>query len=776
VTTARATIARATATGLFAKAQAGPGRQSAPSASRKTRPTRESPARPKPSGTARQHLPSGQTTTPSLPRAGKPEFAFTGTCRRAASPTCIGTATEKTSAPDAERRITELRAVRDARSKRALTPLNADAWERHLVETGLIARYPNLPSYIRHGFPLGPGKILRTFTPENSPSLLQYHQFFENNVRHEHEKGRWLGPYSRAEVEAALGPFQTSPLSIIPKPAKPGAYRLIQNFSYPRSPIDGIISINAGLVVSDWPCSWGSFFVVAITLSGLPEGSEGAVRDISEAFRACPIRVEDWSKIVVCTGKNQFNIDTVLAFGNSLGTGLNGQQGDGSADIMRARGIGPVSVWVDDYNFLRVLREKVEEYNAHRARVHQSIIRAGGRVVENGRFYYPGGLLPDGRQAEYVEDHAFPIQDLSQSVPRSEHDKKFAYNMADISGIANELGVIFDQAKDVDFSPRFPFAGFDWSIPDLTVGLLEKKRVKYLQCIAAWKAERQHSCRDVQSLLGKLMHASTIYPAGRAYLVGMAALLRAYDPNRPFALRYSTKRVESDLGWWQDRLAGSGRRRRLPIPAEVADVDAYSDASSEIGIAIWIRGWWRAWWLVPDWDAKGSGRNIGWAEAVGFELLVRALAARDRDTGRLDNGHVKVWGDNRGVVEAWWKGCSNNHPTNEVFKRLHTFLEPLGLTIHTRYVRSANNPADEPSRGVLGPRDRLLPRIALDPELAPLLRECDDADGNLVHPPAGRSAAPKLIDAEQRQRRELVNARAERTDLDLIEFLSSRDI
>ena len=50
----------------------------------------------------------------------------------------------------------------------------------------------------------------------------------------EFEKGRYSGPFSRAEVENRFGPFQISPLSMVPRAGKPGKFRLAQNLSFPR--------------------------------------------------------------------------------------------------------------------------------------------------------------------------------------------------------------------------------------------------------------------------------------------------------------------------------------------------------------------------------------------------------------------------------------------------------------------------------------------------------------------------------------------------------------
>ncbi|CAA7265210.1 unnamed protein product [Cyclocybe aegerita] len=104
---------------------------------------------------------------------------------------------------------------------------------------------------------------------------------------------------------------------------------------------------------------------------------------------------------------------------------------------------------------------------------------------------------------------------------------------------------------------------------------------------------------------------------------------------------------------------------------------------------------------------KANNRDIGWAEAVGFFFLVITL----RNACHHPGIHYAVYGDNRGVVEGWWKGRSRNWPTNSIFRMVHTFSQENSLTAHTRYVPSKENPADGPSRGEYGTTQDLLPAI-----------------------------------------------------------------
>ena len=223
---------------------------------------------------------------------------------------------------------------------------------------------------------------------------------------------------------------------------------------------------------------------------------------------------------------------------------------------------------------------------------------------------------------------------------------------------------------------------------------------------------------DVQKLHGKLLHASLVIPRGHAYLTELEAMISTFS-NQPFKPRTPPPhRLSSDLAWWTTCLSSPSCSCPILGPFPLANHGAYSDASSSTGIGIIIAGQWRAWRLLPGWDQ--DGRDIGWAEAIGFEFLAISLA-KLHPTG----GHFKVFGDNRGVVEGWWKGRSRNRATNGVFRRILELQEKWPGTLHTRYVPSGHNPADELSHGIYGPSHCILPAIPIPVEIQHIVVDFD---------------------------------------------------
>lgn len=288
---------------------------------------------------------------------------------------------EGTSVQDVEKPAMGPRHALAQRMQTPLTPYKAEAWRSLLVSTGLISKYPSIPRGLVQGFDMGFPRIVHTYSPPNLQSSKDLHEHLMRNINHELEVGRYIGPFKCDELERLIGPFQSSPLSVIPKPGKPGKYRIIQNFSFPYSALDNNIqSINSRANPDDFPCTWGTFNTVCQVVQNLPAGSQAAVRDVAEAYRTIPLHPSQWPGAVVRLSDESLVVDTNLGFGYGPAAGGYGQLGDAASDIMRAHGIGPLSKWVDDTIFFRIPKIRLDRYNAHRRECARRIQVHGGRV------------------------------------------------------------------------------------------------------------------------------------------------------------------------------------------------------------------------------------------------------------------------------------------------------------------------------------------------------------------------------------------------------------
>ena len=134
----------------------------------------------------------------------------------------------------------------------------ADAWEHELLSLGLLDSFSNVPYSICHGSDLGIHSIpSETYIPNNHASAIQHPQAIKSYINTELSNGRYTGPFSPSRLELLIGPFHTSLLGVVSKPA-PGEFRLVQDFSYPCN--DALRpSLNSEIDTSKLSCDWGSF-------------------------------------------------------------------------------------------------------------------------------------------------------------------------------------------------------------------------------------------------------------------------------------------------------------------------------------------------------------------------------------------------------------------------------------------------------------------------------------------------------------------------------------
>lgn len=180
--------------------------------------------------------------------------ALTGRSHKAAVLCCMTTSMNVLAA---ELKIMGLKDAILHKSFNFSTPYRPKAWEQELEWAGLTHLFPHLAYNLWQEFDAGIPRVFCMFTPDNKPSIELLADKFDEIVAAELAKERYLEPFTRCQVEATMGSFQTSPLSIILKPIKPGKYRIIQNLSYSYMSSDRGIphSINSAIDSASFPCT-----------------------------------------------------------------------------------------------------------------------------------------------------------------------------------------------------------------------------------------------------------------------------------------------------------------------------------------------------------------------------------------------------------------------------------------------------------------------------------------------------------------------------------------
>ena len=108
------------------------------------------------------------------------------------------------------------------------------------------------------------------------PSVIKFHSQFTEIIHDEFMKGQYLSPLSKVDLQLLIGPFQSSPFSIIPKPAEVSKFCVLQNYSFPYKMSVNYpnLSINSFINSDNFPATWGTFTITCLLLCCLPPGSQ----------------------------------------------------------------------------------------------------------------------------------------------------------------------------------------------------------------------------------------------------------------------------------------------------------------------------------------------------------------------------------------------------------------------------------------------------------------------------------------------------------------------
>lgn len=268
--------------------------------------------------------------------------------------------------------------------------------------------------------------------------------------------------------------------------------------------------------------------------------------------------------------------------------------------------------------------------------------------------------------------------------------------------LLHRLGWPWSSKKTKSFSHRFNYLGFTWDLDSKTVEITREKKEKYIRALEAWVLGGAVSLKDAQSALGKLVHCALVVPEGRSRLPALSCFAGAFamhNPRRPWKLPTA---VLEDIAWWRTALSTQFCGMDVQTIPEVQDLGIFVDASTGWGVGLVYDGTWDHWRLRDGW--KTDGRDIGWAEMVAVEFALLAMVEKG-----VRDAHVLVRSDNKDVVGALDAGKSRSVESNKVLQCIVSKMLQNGIWISLEWVASADNIADEPSRGLPVPGlDRFL--------------------------------------------------------------------
>lgn len=255
--------------------------------------------------------------------------------------------------------------------------------------------------------------------------------------------------------------------------------------------------------------------------------------------------------------------------------------------------------------------EHCASYNSCCQAWHATIMQNGGHHQTGSCFWYQGESMPDGSPSEFDEDAAHPscIVPIAHPLTCSLH---------------TVMRILMAFPASLEFYGNLPGLSpfYTWSLTLVLSGtcqnvLWPSPKVREpdtglqlksgsLTPLKIWMKPKSFTASCSTNVWCSLQAALTSPVWKASWLLSVQTPLYPTMPLTTPPLTFPGGSMNSAPS-------------NIPGPATVTDSNAFSNASSGVGISIVISSQWRVWHLIPGWNVED--RDIGWAEAVGFELL-----------------------------------------------------------------------------------------------------------------------------------------------------------
>ena len=278
--------------------------------------------------------------------------------------------------------------------------------------------------------------------------------------------------------------------------------------------------------------------------------------------------------------------------------------------------------------------------------------------------------------------------------------------------VSRQLGVPLAPSKCLPPATRLELLGVILDTDAMTVSLPPAKLAAILDLLRALRSRDKCTKRELLSVGGKLAHAATCVPPGRAFT--RRILDAAYSVDRLGHRVRITRHLRRDLDWWGAYLPlWNGDFPLIPPPAErVYLVDVFTDSSERGGAAHHQNNWFMLHWPAPMIQTPDAAMT--WLEMI--PVVVALLV-----WGAAWHGHrIRLHCDNMGVIAVWRRGWSRNPLIMDLIRHLSFICARNRCHLDMVYVASRSNTlADALSRGRLDTARRVHPALSTEPTPIP---------------------------------------------------------
>ncbi|SCZ97397.1 BZ3500_MvSof-1268-A1-R1_Chr4-2g07187 [Microbotryum saponariae] len=480
-----------------------------------------------------------------------------------------------------------------------VTPLDAGAFESNIKA---LAKDPPSERHIA----------------KNAPLSEEQQLVMDGEMERMLDLGYIAGPYDKDELEAAVGPFRTNPISYAkpivrttdldeanhPSTSGHGPSQRNASSSRPK-----LVSINDDLKSADFPCRWTTLPMLYRKFRELPLTAEVCGWDFADAFYQLPLRWDQRSSMCILW-RGLIFVRRVPCFGGRTTPSVFGNVADLTQDLVEWK--------------------------------------------------FPGMSI-------------FKMVDDVCAVRTSD-----AISQEAILHFVRSLGWRLAEQKGFTWTCQFVHVGIDWDLVLMTARVTDQKRMRYIDALVKGSCADQKERSEVESVTGSLGYVAYILPALRTHLNCLYRQCIAHGDRKAVSrARRLDRRTYDQLEYWRRSLSSEGpfstSFEALPIPSKLA---LAWDACMH-GLGIVINGY-SAYFALPEgWTDLPPPRHsvsITNAEPWAVEALAEAALRMSKD-----DRHFVLQCDNTGVVLGWRKGHSMNPLLNSSLSNLRSLEETRGV-------------------------------------------------------------------------------------------------
>lgn len=244
--------------------------------------------------------------------------------------------------------------------------------------------------------------------------------------------------------------------------------------------------------------------------------------------------------------------------------------------------------------------------------------------------------------------------------------------------LLRDLGFAISWPKVVGPTQKLVFLGIEINTNEMTVALPSQKVNALQELLFGFRTKKRASCKQLQSLAGKLNWACQVIKCGRSYVRSI------FDAIKPLCMPYHKARLsdtlKEDIQWWIMALKTSPGKAVFYNPeVHVVQFDASNGGSGFVYNNDWGYVDWRC-------DAPQlQGVHINCKETISAVFAARRWASLWRDS------KVVFCTDNKTAKSCIVKGTAKNPQLLPWVRELHMYSVLYNFEIDACWIPGVNN-------------------------------------------------------------------------------------